>query len=80
MCEIFELHPDNAPETLNQSLAYFQPEDRKQLQEIYQQPIEKELENKKYQIQIEDGSKWIEISIKKTFVTVARQSFLLLEI
>jgi len=64
MCEIFELHPDNAPETLNQSLAYFQPEDRKQLQEIYQQPIEKELENKEFQIQIEDESKWIEISSK----------------
>jgi len=76
MCDIFELHPDTAPKTLNQSLAYFQPEDRKQLQELYQQPIEKALENKEYHIQVEGQSKWIEISSKnirndsKTVVSV----------
>lgn len=64
MCDIFEINPDNAPKTLNQSLAHFQPEDGNQLQEVYQQPIEEELDNREYQIQVNGQPKWIEISSK----------------
>lgn len=63
LCEIFKLGSDNAPKTLNQSLGYFHPEDREQLQEIYQQPIDAELDGE-YRIQVNGREKWIEISSK----------------
>ena len=67
LCEIFGVTPENSPETLDEAVAYFNLQDREEIHSTYQEPIDQLSSDRRYQIQTEDGEKWVKISAEQEY-------------